>query len=189
MRKLLSVLLCGALLLGLAACGTPADTDTTTQTTEPTEEVGTKIYVDDPTLNQFINDLYDRSDLQLLGTARGTEEGQYILYANDCEVTARSHPQGLYLDICGGKSEKGVERAISLFRYFSKIADSSANDQRLNAAIEKMGVRDSSFSDYRVSNYVKILRYISLSSEPTVSVSCHIEILLMNYLPIEEEEE
>ncbi|MBR0447346.1 MAG: hypothetical protein IIX28_02645 [Clostridia bacterium] len=188
MKKILTLLLCGVLVLSLAACG-GKEPDNTPAPTEPTEDVGTKIYVDDPTVNRFINDLYDRSDLQLLGTSRGTEEGQYILYANDCEIVASAHPQGLYLDICGGKTEKGLERAISLFRYFAKIADSSANDARLNEAIAKMGARDSSFGNHRVSNYVKILRYISLSSEPTVSVDCHIEMLLMNYLPIEEEEE
>lgn len=187
MKKILTLLLCGVLVLSLAACG-GKEPDNTPAPTEPTEDVGTKVYLDDPTINRFINDLYDRSDLQLLGTARGKEEGQYILYANDCEVTASAHQQGLYLDICGGKTEQGLERAISLFRYFAKVADSSANDARLNEAVAKMQPWDAGFSDHRVSNYVKILRYVPLSSEPTVSVDCHIEILLMNYLPIAEEE-
>ena len=45
MKKILSLLLCGVLVLSLAACGTPAENDTTTQTTEPTEDTdGVKTY-------------------------------------------------------------------------------------------------------------------------------------------------
>ncbi len=187
MKKLLTLLLCGVLVLSLGACTAKPDTDTHSPT-DPTEEDYEKVYVDNPTVNQFINNLYEQSNIQLLGTSRGTKENQYILYTNNCEVTAFPTEQGLYLDICGGKSEKDLERAISLFRHFTLIADSSATEERITEAEGKMKKPDSSFGDYRVSNYVKILRFRSLVTQANISVDCHIEMLLMNYLPAKENE-
>lgn len=187
MKKILTLLLCGVLVLSLAACGGKKG-DNTPATTEPTEESHKKIYVDEPTVNQFINDMYEKSDLQLLGTSRGAEEGQYILYTNNCEVTVSSTEHGLYLDICGGKTEKTLESAISLFRTFTLVADRYTPQENIDKAADMMRVKNGSFSDYRVGNYVKILRYRALTDVPTVSIDCHIEMLLLNYLPIKEEE-
>ena len=182
MRKLLCLLLCGALMLGLAACG-DAEPDVT-EPTQPTEETYIKVYVDDPTVNQFITAIYEAGDMQLLGTSRGEYEGQYILYTNDCEVTVSATQYGLYVDICGGRTEKSLERVFSLFRYFSLAVDKSCTAQRLDDTISLMKEQGRNFGSYRVSNYVKVLAYTPLSTEPTVSIDCHVEMLLMNYLPL-----
>lgn len=187
MKKILTLLLCGVLVLSLAACGGKEEDNAPTPT-EPTEESYKKVYVDEPTVNQFICDMYERSDMQLLGITRGTEEGQYVLYANNCEVTVSSTDYGLYLDIRGGKTERDLENAISLFRRFTLIADRYTPEDNIEEAAALMRVKDGSFSDYRVGNYVKILRYRALTDVPTVSIDCHIEMLLLNYLPIVEEE-
>ena len=181
MKKWMILLLCGALVLCLTACVDKPEAPT--PSTEPTEEDYEKVYVDNVTVNEFITDIYENSDLALQGTSRGSKPDQYILYTNGCEVTVYPTEYGLYADICGGKTEADLERALSLFRHLTQIADSSANRDQLDAAVEKMSKPDSSFAEYRVSNYVKILRYRSLTETPGVSVDCHIELLLMNYRP------
>ena len=184
MKKLLTILLCGLLVLGLTACGGNTKTDEPTVTTTTTaEEEGEKVYVEDPTVNRFLNDMYAKSDIQLLGTANGSKLGEYILYTNNCEITIYPLEHGLYLDICGGRSEKDLERAISLFRHITQLVDASATEARVNEASDMMRKPDNNFSEYRVSNYVKILYFQALSTQPNISIDCHIELMLLNYLP------
>lgn len=186
MKKLLSLLLCGLLILSMTACAEkPDDTNNQNQSSDDDYFIS---FVDNATVNKFIMDFNDYGTMQILGTTAGAEPGQYILSINDCEVTARSLEHGLYLSIRGGNNDVAKKRVVNLFRYIARVADSSCSVTQLDNAVKEMEAQGNTIRDYRVSNYVKLLAYTPLSTEASVKVNCQVEMLLMNYLPMPEQE-
>ena len=183
MKKLLIFLLCGALLFSLTAC------KKTTVVDNYEEEEYPEMYVADLAINQFILDFRNHSKLIPQDLRRGDVEGECFFIANQCEFRIVSTEYGLHISILGGDKDEDLERLIRVFEDVCESADSSCTKAQLDGAKDFMKQQTATAGNYRVSNGVKILAFTPLVRMETVRLDCKIELLAMNYLPVEEETE
>ncbi len=180
MKKLLIFLLCSVMLLSLCACNKETEPDTSA------EENFEEGYVGDATVNRFLLDYKQYTGLTPQGLGLGELEGEYTFYCSLCEVRMLPTQYGLRISILGGDSASDLERMLRAFEIICQSADASCTEEQLAGAMEFIDQQTETAGGYRISNYLKILAYTPLVELETVQLDCKIDLLAMNYLPVEE---
>ena len=111
-----------------------------------------------------------------------------VFTANGCEFCIVSTQHGLWIAIQGGDTQEDWARMVRTFEDVCIAADKSCTKEQLAGAKAFMKEQTATAGNYRVSNEVKILAYTPIIRMETVKVGCKIELLAMNYLPVEETE-
>lgn len=181
MKKILIFLLCGVMLLSLTACKKSSVSNT------PEEEEYPEMYVEDLAVNRFLLDFKERTGITPQGLGRGTVSGEYSLSVNLCEVRLLSTENGLRISILSGNTQEDMDRLLFVFEKVCKAADTSLTAGQLANAKDYLNKQTETVGNYRISNYLKILAFTPLVNVETVKLDCKIDLLAMNYLPVNEE--
>ena len=194
MKRLLTILLCLLMVIGLVACGDTEEHTNTTTTVEE-EEQGEATYAVDPLINRFFNELiaaYPKA-MDPFSIRRGDDTTEYIAVIGECTVTVRNVSydvtpetgekpytvQQLRLHIEGGLTEQSRDKMMKAFSQMVKTIDTGCSASLINSAIQHMETQTETLMDYRFTNFVKVERYIPIVKE--VGVPCRIDLLTINY--------
>ena len=194
MKRLLTILLCLLMVIGLVACGNTEENTNTTPTVEE-EEQGEVTYAVDPLINRFFNELiaaYPKA-MDPFSIRRGDDTTEYMAVIGECNVTVRNVSydvtpdtgekpytvQQLRLHIEGGLTEQSRDKMMKAFSQIVKTIDTGCSSSLINSAIQHMETQTETLMDYRFTNFVKVERYIPIVKE--VGVPCRIDLLTINY--------
>ena len=194
MKRLLTILLCLLMVIGLVACGNTEENTNTTPTVEE-EEQGEVTYAVDPLINRFFNELiaaYPKA-MDPFSIRRGDDTTEYMAVIGECNVTVRNVSydvtpetgekpytvQQLRLHIEGGLTEQSRDKMMKAFSQIVKTIDTGCSTSLINSAIQHMETQTETLMDYRFTNFVKVERYIPIVKE--VGVPCRIDLLTVNY--------
>ena len=194
MKRLLTILLCLLMVIGLVACGNTEENTNTTPTVEE-EEQGEVTYAVDPLINRFFNELiaaYPKA-MDPFSIRRGDDTTEYMAVIGECNVTVRNVSydvtpetgekpytvQQLRLHIEGGLTEQSRDKMMKAFSQIVKTIDTGCSSSLINSAIQHMETQTETLMDYRFTNFVKVERYIPIVKE--VGVPCRIDLLTVNY--------
>lgn len=174
MKKFLIFLLCGVMLLSLAACRGDKDEQ---EGSVPHEEGDVYVsYANEPTVDKFIQDFIKVSSIKPHDIRLGNVDGDYMFTVDLCDVTLHPADNGMSVIINAGRTDSQKEMALSIFKWCVKTLDSDANDSDVQTFINRMKTSDSSFGDARISMYCKLSAFIPAVDIETVETDCRIEL-------------
>ena len=201
MKRLLLILLCLLMMVGMVACG---EKETGKPAVEE-EEKGPVVYALDDVINRFFADFTDKysglyMDTQSIRRAPGSANTkpedltkEYLAVINGCNITLRNatyeteNDKGekltmyqLRIIIEGGSTTKARDNMMKTFSLMAAVADPDCTLKEIETAVDKME-KMTSTGAYRVSTYLQVERYTPIVEE--VGVPCKIEMVALNYVP------
>lgn len=197
MKRVLLILLCLLMLLGMTACNQPEPAPSTeTTTTEQNEIIA--YYAHDPVIDRFFVDFIKKHTSYLNPTTilRGADTSEYKAVIDQCNVVLRNvstevsvgpTTMPMYLlriSIEGGSTEESRERMLGVFAMIARLTDSTCTKETTDAAVAHLSAQKSTVADYSVSSNVKVECYVPIVKQH--GVPCRIELLIHNYAPLEK---
>ena len=180
MKKFLIFLLCGVMLLSLAAC---KDTEENKQGQSiPHEEGDVYIsYANDPTVDKFIQEFMKTANIKPHNIRLGNRDGEYVFTVDLVDVTLTPQEKGLSVLINGGQTSKPQEMAYTVYGWCAKTLDPTVGDYQIRDSISQMRASQGSFGDVRLSMYCKLVAYVPSTVTETVKVDSRIELWGFEY--------
>lgn len=187
MKRMVALLLCAVLLLGLVGCGKDTGEDPATST--PVEESYPEQYVVDPVVNRFVVAFKKQTRYTLAGLA---EDGNRVCsaYIDHYPVTITSTDRGLHFAISGGSTPDQQNRILDIFYSIAQVVDPSCTDAQAQAAVTFLKSRTEIETNYRVCNGVLVNSFVPITevAAANIHVDCRMDFTALDYLPEKEEE-
>ena len=206
MKRFLLILLCLLLMVGMTACG---EEEQKPVTDDESEEQGPVVYALDDVINRFFVEFLEeyeglyldtRSIRRAPGTSSTKTEDltkEYLATINGCSITLRNATvekendlgnmitlHQLRIIIEGGTTTQDRDVMMNTFLMMAPVADPSCSDAVAERAAETMKSMTQNGS-LTVSDYLKVEMYTPIVEE--YGVPCKIEMIALNYVPLEEE--
>ena len=199
MKRLLLLLLCLLMVLGMTACG--KDDGGNDRNTAPTDEEDIFIasYAHDPLIDRFFVEFLEKfpsGTLDPLTIRRGKDTSEYIAVINTCRVTLRNvstevavgpNTTTMYLlraTIEGGTSVESRDLMMEAFSKITRTLDPKCTTDMVNATVSHLTAQSNTVANYNASSNVKIEAYIPIVEKH--GVACRIDLVAYNYAPLEK---
>ena len=181
MKRLLLLMLCGAILLCATACKKNVDDDTSLP------EVSTVVTpVPDPVISRFITEYNAFSKRTLHDYFREETVKSYKGIANECDFyitndnDAATNP-GLRISIIGGTTEEDRARMVEVFVDVARVVDTYVSNDLLNKAVDHMMAQTGPLTNYRFCGYLEVETYMPIVDTGTGVVPCRIDLVAYQY--------
>ena len=182
MKKLLLLVLCGAILLSFTACKKDIPEDNS----QP--EVSTVVTpVPDPVISRFITEYNELSKLDLHDYFRQDDAvNSYKGVAGRCDVyitsnTADPSNPELHITIMGGTTEEDQARMFAVFTDVAQVLDTYVSKDQLKQAVDHMTAQTSTLTNYRFCGYLEVKTYMPILNIGTGIVPCRIDLVGYQY--------
>lgn len=192
MKRVLALLLCLVLVIGMTACGEKEKKKTAkpSTTATPTTTAQVKTYAHNEIINRFLVSFMELHKGKYVDTAslhRGKDLSEYIVTVNGCEVTimdvsAKEYPSGeryaLQFEIIGGTDAKAVDLLLEAFAAVTLAADRDCTTASTDNATEMLKKMTKPLSSRtRISDRVYVAYYTPVVDNEYTTQPCRISLL------------
>ena len=189
MKRVLALLLCLVLVIGMTACGKKEEKKTTPNTTAtPTTTAQAKTYAHNEIINRFLVSFMELHKGKYIDTAslhRGKDLSEYIVTINECQVTImdvsnKKYSSGeryaLQFEIVGGTDDKAADRLLEAFAAVTLAMDRDCTTTSTDNATEMLKKLTKPMSSRtRISDRVYIAYYTPVVTDPVLQ-PCRISL-------------
>ena len=190
MKRVLALLLCLVLVIGMTACGEKEKKKTAkpTTTATPTTTAQVKTYAHNEIINRFLVSFMELHKGKYIDTAslhRGKDLSEYIVTINECQVTImdvskKNYSSGeryaLQFEIVGGTDDKAADRLLEAFAAVTLAMDRDCTTASTDNAVEMLKKLTKPMSSRtRISDRVYIAYYTPVVTDPVLQ-PCRISL-------------
>lgn len=193
MKRVLALLLCVVLVIGVTACGKKEVKKTTPTTTAPatTATEQAKTYAHNEVINRFFVSYMERhngKDIDTTSINRGKDLSEYTVNISECQVTImdvsnKAYSSGRYalqVEIIGGTDTKALERMMNAFANIALAADADCTTDSTDNAVSMLTKMTKPFSTRtRISDRVYVAYYTPVVTDP-VSQPCRMSLWILD---------